>query len=770
MLEGGMFLAGGLAPGVEAYFLDAARQLPAEMAVSPESLEALVAAVKMLQRVALVFGTLCLAGGFGAAQRKPWGKWAAVAASAGNVLVLFPLGIAGLFVFLRSDEKSGEAEKKQAAGGTAAEPVSHLLVLIASLALVVNLRDALQKFAASQGLPVNDGGGVGLEWILGAQLVFTLFHELGHLLAAWGVGFRFHEINVGPFTLTERPGGSWAFRFSWNRILASGGYLQAVPVTTKDLRMNWILVVIAGPAASLFLAMIGFLVLVSLPGTEWAGQWEWAAFVAAICAADCVANLLPLGLTDGALLVHTLVGSRRGKAILAGLEAAMLNDRADREGGLMDPAELLETRRKALEQLQKSEEVPGVAIAAQRMEFAQASMRNGRVRAAADALREAGKTLEGIADVPPLLWFRYWSDLFETATAMGQHSMAARAREKGLEYADQLAAEGLDWETMVPVQVTRARLLISDGEYETALQSIGALRAECPARRSMTASAAELLTVESECALRLGRREEAAGLAEAAIAVAEGLPDGQRAAGMELLAHAAVRFSRDGEWEFAQPLFAAGVAGLEAAGAAAVSTAYRTAWAEALYENGKLRESKDVLTPVVSAGLAFAMDIETLRAQLLLAEDRPADAVAALDPVLADPGEEAEEEVRMEYARGLALRSWARYRSGSTAEGMEDARLACDRLMPSEHPDAAPALLTLAMSVAGENDGLAEAYLQESSRLICDTTLLSPLTKASRLRDLARSMLQANRKDWGKRMMEDAARYGNTRKRVAVPA
>jgi hypothetical protein len=87
-----------------------------------------------------------------------------------------------------------------------------------------------------------------------------------------------------------------------------------------------------------------------------------------------------------------------------------------------------------------------------------------------------------------------------------------------------------------------------------------------------------------------------------------------------------------------------------------------------------------------------------------------------------------------------------------------DARLACDVLMPLEHPDSAPALLTLAMAVEQENMDLAEAYLQESSRLICDSTILSPLTKASRLTDLARSVVQVGRKDWGKRLLDLATK------------
>ena len=317
---------------------------------------------------------------------------------------------------------------------------------------------------------MDSGGGVDLVWILAGQLVFTLFHEIGHLVAAWAVGFQFHEVNVGPFTLSERPGGSWALRFDYQRILMAGGYLQAVPRSAKDLRMNWILVVIAGLAASLFMAMTGFLVLISLAGTPYAGYWTWAAFVTAICTADCIANLLPLGLSDGALLVHTALGTRRGKGILAGLEAAMLNDRVDRSEGLMEPAELLETRCQALEHLEKNSEVSALAVAAQRIEFAQASLRNGRAEQAAEALEEAGKKLETLAGVPNDIWFRYWADMFETATARRQFTAAAGARERALEYGEKLDGEKMDWETLVPIRLACARFMLNDSAFSPAMR------------------------------------------------------------------------------------------------------------------------------------------------------------------------------------------------------------------------------------------------------------------------------------------------------------
>jgi len=758
MIEGGIFLSAGMAPGVKEFLQSTLSGYPD--LIPPEQLGELMALFGWLQRIAIGFGLLCVVGGWGAMQRSAWGRWTALAASIGNLALILPLGIAGLVVFVPGEPKQASESGEKKSPQTAAErpqPVSHVLVMIASLGLVVYLSHWIRKFAVAQGLPADPAEELGLAWILVGQLVFTLFHEIGHLVAAWAVGFRFHEISVGPFKLSERPGGSWALRFNFQGLLMAGGYLQAVPRTVKDLRMNWILVVIAGPAASMFTALIGFLMLISIAGTPYAGYWDWAAFVTAICTADCIANLLPLGLTDGALLIHTAMGTKRGKGILAGLEAAMLNDRVDRSEGLVDPVELLAARRQALAHLEKNSEVSELTLAAQRIEFAQASLRNGQAEQAAEALQEAGKTLEKLQGVPNVIWFRYWADTYETATARKQYTFAAGARQKALEYGDRLDGEKLDWEELVLIRLGCARLLMSDGDHPAAILKIQETRAACPARRSLTAHAAELLAVEGECELRLGRQEAGSTLTKAAIEIAQALPTGQKALAMELLAHTAVRLSAAGDYSFAQPLFEAAVTGIETSPAAGtVSAGYRTAWAEALYENGNLAESKAILKPLHSAAFGFSADIETLRAQLLLAEDRPQEAVEVLNPVLEPAMDDPDERRLVVLARSRALRSWAHFRSGALAEAVADARSACDILMPLEHPDAAPALLTLALSVEGENADLAEAYLQESSRLIFESTILSPLAKASRLKDLARSVVQVQKKDWGKRLLDQA--------------
>ena len=204
MIEGGIFLTAGLAPGVEEMLQTALRQAPEIL--TAEQLGEVFAIFGVLRKIAMAFGLLCIVGGWGASQRTAWGRWVAVAASVGNLPLipfLTPLGIAGLFLFLRGEPKTEDEGKQKPVAADKPEPISHVLVMIASLALVVYLSHGIRKFAVAQGLPVDSGGGVDLIWILAGQLVFTLFHEIGHLVAARAVGFQFHEINVGPFTLSD---------------------------------------------------------------------------------------------------------------------------------------------------------------------------------------------------------------------------------------------------------------------------------------------------------------------------------------------------------------------------------------------------------------------------------------------------------------------------------------------------------------------------------------------------------------------------------------
>ncbi len=771
MIEGSLFLALGMVPGLDGLAQAVLQQHPE--VISASHLAVLVSVTKVLQQFATLFGMACFSAGWGVSAGRRWGRRVALIVSTINLALLpvfTPLGIAGFRLLLKENTlDSGEAGGSEPKTGRRPEMASHVLTMMGSLALVGHLWIWIKQVAASQGLPVDSNERMSLLWILGCQACFLLVHETGHLLAALIVGFRFRQVNIGPFSFSQRPSGSWGFRFAWQQLLMSGGYLHAVPQTTNDLKMNWIMVVAAGPTVSLFMGLLGFLTLVSLPGGQYAGYWTLAATVTAVCAADCIANMLPLGMTDGAIFFHTVAGTKRGESILTGLEAAMLNDRADQSEGLIDPVELIRARKKAIEKTEKAEAASSLSTATQRIEYARAALRGGKANEAADALTEAGKVLAKLPEVPDLVWFQYWTNTFESASSRGSLAEANDAREKALEYGAKVTKEPMDWEALVPIQVDCARLSMSDGDFFKAIGLVQETRTACPEHRALTHFAVELLAVEAECEVRLGRRLSADQLVLAAIDVAKGLEENQRTKAMELLAHTAVRLSAAGDFGFAQQLFAVGVEGLESGAAGAVASGYRAAWAESLYENGKLSEAEAVLATMSTESVGFAIDVETLRAQLLMAADRPQEAVTVLNPFLDTPEPEPIEQTRhIAVARGRALRSWALLRSGSVEQALTDAHAACDVLMPEEHPDAAPALLTLAMAVAEENANLSEAYIQEGTRLICDSSSFSPMSKASRFTDLARCVVQVNRRDWAKAYMEQASKFRGEQRRAHV--
>ncbi|MBM3787092.1 MAG: M50 family metallopeptidase [Acidobacteria bacterium] len=754
LLEGAGLLSLGLSDdlrtGAERYIQEYLSLLP------QEDTKILLDYMEMIQRLFAAAGAIFVLCGFGALNNKTWGRWAGIFGSAFNILWFTPLGIAGLVAFFKPLPPSPDDDLDRASGNT--EPTSHALIMIASIAIMLYLRKTLTAYSVQLGLPVDPEDGIPIVWLIGGQYVFILFHELGHLLAAWACGFRFQAMNVGPVTVMRSPGGSWRFGFDASKILLAGGFLQSVPSSTKDLKMNWIIVIVAGPAASLFFGLIGLLSLVSLPGTNYTEYWYIPVFVASICGSDFIANLLPLGLTDGALLAHTVFNTEKGKGILSSLSAAMLADRADRSVTTMAPDELLETRRQALDAVSKTKEVSPLEKACHQLEFGRAAIIAGRHTEAADALREAGKIIDSTPGLPPSVLFRYYLDTFEIESAANRVSSAVAARNKALELEENLGGSDLDWESMLGFRTECVILRIGDNDFHSARLRAESIRSLCPNKRPLAPQRAQLLALQAECWIRTGNRERGFEILEEAI---DELLDTEGdksllALTMEVLGQTAIRMAGAQEIETAERLFHIAVPNLEKADAANRAAIYRAAWAEALYQFGRFADAQQIVAAIqTTQSKAFAREIESLKASLYLAEDKTGEAIQILQRLAhsvldTDP---------IDAAGNRALLSWALYRAGSMEPAMAEARQACDMLMPTEHHDAAPALLTLALAVWQENPDLGNAYVDEATRLIEQTLALSPSEKGVRLSEMARRLAVAKKPQHAKDVMKVALQY-----------
>jgi hypothetical protein len=116
-------------------------------------------------------------------------------------------------------------------------------------------------------------GGLRYAWLdaigpvclafLPAFYLAVLVHELGHLVAALALGFRWREFAVGAIII-RREAGRVRWHFVASRLVA-GGQVQGVPRSSDGVRGQFLIVLAAGPIATALL----FVVLLFLPRSPW---------------------------------------------------------------------------------------------------------------------------------------------------------------------------------------------------------------------------------------------------------------------------------------------------------------------------------------------------------------------------------------------------------------------------------------------------------------------------------------------------------------------
>jgi hypothetical protein len=134
-------------------------------------------------------------------------------------------------------------------------------------------------------------------------------HELGHVAAGLGVGFRLRSLRIGPL-LFSRP-----FRISLYRGPGAivNGVADLIPVATDKLAWRGVAMVLGGPAANFLAALVVF--LLPFPTSVFS-----ACFIA-FSIANGVNDLLPyesrLGVSDGRRIGMLLWQRERGERWLA---------------------------------------------------------------------------------------------------------------------------------------------------------------------------------------------------------------------------------------------------------------------------------------------------------------------------------------------------------------------------------------------------------------------------------------------------------------------
>ena len=128
----------------------------------------------------------------------------------------------------------------------------------------------------------------GFANLILAMVAVIVLHEAGHLAAAILLNFKVLALALGPFRIA-RSNGAWTFRFT-PRSLFSGS-VSAVPRSTQGWRARMLVVVAAGPLATLLTGLAAASLLLSLQMPPWTSTFLGA--ITQLSAFIVVLGLIP---------------------------------------------------------------------------------------------------------------------------------------------------------------------------------------------------------------------------------------------------------------------------------------------------------------------------------------------------------------------------------------------------------------------------------------------------------------------------------------------
>jgi tetratricopeptide (TPR) repeat protein len=579
--------------------------------------------------------------------------------------------------------------------------------------------------------------GIGGVYLFSVGLIFvTTIHELGHASVAWALGFKFHAINIGPLTIVRDHYGHRHVHFDWNRLLGHGGYAAATPVSEEHIRSSAMMVVFAGPFASLNAGLLCWLIYLKLPGTEWEAYWRIPGVLAVLFLGDFVGNLIPIGYCDGTMLLHLLLWTKHGQDLYAIHLASKTHDEAAQRLVAQDFAGEVILRQKALDQLLARGVTASLQLGHSYQALAFAQLNHSQKRDAGVNFQKSIEIFRRAKDADPIHEANSWKGLEKIARIRQIAEEAQTAARAALAAFEKVRAKDMDRPSAAGIGFAIAHLHADLRQYEAGLREVDQALALLPDGPKYLVKRAEMISVEMRCEAGIenfGRAKAALDRAAAILRSAE-VPEAERTHAASTMGSLAAMASMAGAGDHVPELFQESIDALESKGAASRAVQLRIVLASVLRKEGRLAEAEAVLPPDGGLGperRKLFLDVrgeiyaETSRAGLAVVDGREAFSLV----------EQAAEDDPIGIASARAKLAEFLLADGKVEEATDLARRACDELMPRRHIDASGALVTLALI---RNDESSEAFIEEAFRLVKESPLGQAGTTARALARLER--------------------------------
>ena len=697
-----------------------------------ERRQALIVAIAHLG--ILVSSLLCLLTSRGLRRSRKWSRWSGVAACV-SMLPGFPwltiAGAVGLCVLIaKLPRLEAPPAPKQTTDYWTRKRKSWVQQVFIYVGFFVACGPGMvwvERYARRLSMPAWHPHGLAIPYLIVFGLWITAIHEMGHATVAWALYHRVRRINVGPFTFTNA-GHGFQFHFEWKRLLNGGGHVAAIPPEGEHLRLKFMAMVAAGPAASLLNALLMFAVFLSLAGTRWQAYWWIPGFICVLSIFDGVLNLVPAGYSDGSMLFHLMLWTPHGQVLIQHLQAAQMHEDADECHNQADFEREVELRETALGRAQEGGEGSALAIAIgyQYLGHARLAMEDWT---GAEAEHRRCLKSEAECALNPAMTANAWLGLQRACIERHHVDEAARVYANAAPVIER-RQKNRDRIGLAVAKTMLAQVHQRGGAFDKALHEVSEVLRILPPGRDRLMLRAILHSIQAQCEFALDSVERGTEATRqlAEIVRSGKLPPAKRNLGWDELGELGEDLWKLGQESMALELMREATEQLEAGDAQATAAQYRIKLAAAHRQLGKLDEAGKWLPNEDELSVVSRRCLLAERARLHMPSGRAQEAVADARALLAlwqvEPNDPVTEVAVAESLLAEACLAAEEYGQAETL-----ARKALDVLSPWKHSESAACLVTLALARWHAYGAWMPRCMDEARILIEADPLLSPAAK-----------------------------------------
>jgi tetratricopeptide (TPR) repeat protein len=479
-----------------------------------------------------------------------------------------------------------------------------------------------------------------------------------------------------------------------------------------------------------------WLIYLNLSSLGLDAYWGIPGILAILFVADFFVNLIPIGYSDGTMLLHLLLWTKHGRSLYAmNLSAKTHGDAAERLVR-QDFAGEVELRQRALNQLLASGSPASLQLGHSYQALGYAQLNHWQRKQGAESLQRSLEVFGRCKDCDPIHVANSWKGLELIHRLRHNVEEARRASNSALEAFEKVQSRSLDAASRASIESCIAELYADSQRFALGLHEVERGMAALSSSPKYLLQKADLLRIKMRCYAGLGDMAEAreATFEAARILRSPDIADAERIRAASSMGNLAASIWSAGSGDDAARLLQEAIQRLEEFGGSTRAVGLRIFLAHFLRVDRRMAEAEAALPAEADVDPPARKAFLEERAGIYLETGRVGQGLADSKEALKFVDDD------LDFAVVQANLAEYMLADGKAIEAGELAQKASDTLLPLRHPVAAEALVTLALIGPSES---AEVFIHQAVELVRNAPLLGRGARDRALESITRRLERA---------------------------